>query len=108
MQKESRLLLLIEINSLETRGIIPGKLFEYLNSRRPILAIGPDKWDAEQILKETGAGISFSYNDEKELKDTILIQYKAFKAKEPNFTSGNIAQYSRKNLTAKLASVLKK
>ncbi|SHF59396.1 hypothetical protein SAMN05444483_101713 [Salegentibacter echinorum] len=108
MQKESRLLLLIEINSLETRGIIPGKLFEYLNSRRPILAVGPDKWDVEQILKETGAGKTFAYNDNKKLKDTILKQYKAFKAKEPNFTNGNIAQYSRKNLTAKLVSVLKK
>jgi galactitol-specific phosphotransferase system IIB component len=35
-QKKSQILLLIEINSPETKSIIPGKLFEYMVSERPI------------------------------------------------------------------------
>ena len=62
LQQKSRLLLLIEINSQETRGIIPGKLFEYLMAKRPILAIGPKKWDVQQILEETGSGEYFQYH----------------------------------------------
>ena len=52
-QKSSQVLLLIEINSPETKCIIPGKLFEYMVSERPILALGPVGADFEQIIKFT-------------------------------------------------------
>jgi len=107
LQQRSRLLLLIEIDSKETRGIIPGKLFEYLMAKRPILAIGPQKWDVQQILKETGAGEYFQYSDKEQLKSIILAHYRKFKNADSNFAIGDIQQYHRKNLTQKLANVLK-
>ncbi|MBZ9729202.1 glycosyltransferase family 4 protein [Salegentibacter sp. JZCK2] len=107
LQQKSRLLLLIEIDSEETRGIIPGKLFEYLMAKRPILAIGPEKWDVEQILKETGAGEYFQYLEKKQLKSIILANYGYYKNRESNFVKGDIQQYHRKNLTKKLANLLK-
>jgi hypothetical protein len=42
--------LLIEINSKETQSIIPGKLFEYMVSGRPIIAIGPNDSDFADII----------------------------------------------------------
>ncbi len=107
LQQKSRLLLLIEINSEETRGIIPGKLFEYLMAKRPILAIGPQKWDVQQILEETGAGEYFQYSEKDELKSIILSHYKRYKNGDGNFVKGEIQQYHRKNLTRKLASLIK-
>ena len=107
LQQESRLLLLIEINSKETRGIIPGKLFEYLMAKRPILAIGPQKWDVELILNETGAGEYFQYSEKDKLKSLILSHYKRYKNGDGNFVTGDIQQYHRKNLTQKLASLIK-
>jgi hypothetical protein len=44
-QRKSQVLLLIEIDSPETKSIIPGKLFEYMVSNRPIIAIGPNGSD---------------------------------------------------------------
>ncbi|WP_282018643.1 glycosyltransferase family 4 protein [Salegentibacter mishustinae] len=107
LQQKSRLLLLIEINSEETRGIIPGKLFEYLMSKRPILAIGPQKWDVRQILEETDSGQYFQYSERNKLKGVILSQYKKYKEGDANFVKGEISQYSRKNLTEELASLIK-
>ena len=107
LQQKSRLLLLIEINSEETRGIIPGKLFEYLMAKRPILAIGPQKWDVQQILEETGAGEYFQYLEKEKLKSLILSHYKRYKNGDGNFIEGEIQQYHRKNLTEKLASLIK-
>jgi glycosyltransferase involved in cell wall biosynthesis len=107
LQQKSRLLLLIEINSEETRGIIPGKLFEYLMSKRPILAIGPQKWDVQQILEETDSGEYFQYSERNKLKGVILSQYKKYKEGDTNFVKGEISQYGRKNLTEELASLIK-
>ncbi|UBZ06666.1 glycosyltransferase [Salegentibacter mishustinae] len=107
LQQKSSLLLLIEINSEETRGIIPGKLFEYLMSKRPILAIGPQKWDVQQILEETDSGEYFQYSARNKLKGVILSQYKKYKEGDANFVKGEISQYGRKNLTEELASLIK-
>ena len=51
-QQKSRVLLLIEIDSEDTKAIIPGKLFEYLVSETPILFIGPKDSDVEEIIKK--------------------------------------------------------
>ncbi|MBE7639027.1 glycosyl transferase family 1 [Salegentibacter sp. BLCTC] len=107
LQQESRLLLLIEINSKETRGIIPGKLFEYLMAQRPILAIGPKEWDVERILNATDSGAYFQYSEKEKLKSIILAHYSKYKNGDTNFVSGNIQQYQRKHLTQQLANLIK-
>ena len=59
-QRTSQVLLLIEIDSEETKCIIPGKLFEYMVSERPILAIGPANSDFESIIKPQIQVFSFN------------------------------------------------
>ncbi|WP_081210867.1 glycosyltransferase family 4 protein [Salegentibacter sediminis] len=106
-QRKSQVLLLLEIDSIETRGIIPGKLFEYLNAKRPILAIGPEKWDVQKILEETGAGECFEYSDKEAMKIKLKKLFSAFKTANLNSEPQHIAQYSRKMLTGKLANLLR-
>lgn len=106
MQRQASVLLLIEINSIETRGIIPGKLFEYLASRNPILAIGPVKWDAERIITETNSGKVFSYADVKKFKDHLLGLFQKYQQGEPVIGSHDIEKYHRKALTGKLAKLI--
>jgi hypothetical protein len=107
-QMRTQLLLLIEINSKLTRAIIPGKLFEYMYSERPILAMGPENSDVETIINNTNTGRYFSYDAKQELKQFIINSYEKFKEGELYINPIGINQYSRKELTKKLASVLAK
>ncbi len=42
---------------------VPGKLFEYLRTGKPIIAFGDDNEEVKQILEETNAGMMFRYNE---------------------------------------------
>lgn len=105
-QKKSQLLLLIEIDSQDTKAIIPGKLFEYIKANRPIIALGPKDTDVEVILEETNTGNYFNYDDYTALKSKIIEHYNAFKKGNLQTESKNIQKYSRKNLTETLSKLL--
>ncbi|WP_246147118.1 glycosyltransferase family 4 protein [Seonamhaeicola marinus] len=105
-QKKSQVLLLVEIDSEETRCIIPGKLFEYMVSGRPILAIGPKGSDVEQILKDTNTG-SYSYYDSYEqITRIILNHYEAYKNKSLQSYPIGLQKYSREKLTESLSKLI--
>jgi len=106
-QQKSRILLLIEIDSEDTKAIIPGKLFEYLISETPILFIGPKDSDVEQIIKQTNTGLSFGYNQKEELKAQILAWFKAYEYNKLVVNPIGLQPYSRKALTEKLSTLLK-
>lgn len=107
-QKKSQILLLIEIDSEDTKAIIPGKLFEYMVSNRPIIAIGPSGSDVERIVKETNTGDYFYYDALEDLKSKILNHFEAFIAGELSVNAIGLKQYSRESLTEKLSKVILK
>ncbi|WP_264558519.1 glycosyltransferase [Flavobacterium sp. N2270] len=105
-QKSSQVLVLIEINSPETKCIIPGKLFEYMVSDRPILALGPVGADFEQIIKSTNTGTFFTYEEKEALKCQISMYFEAFLNKNLNVHAVGLQKYSRKSLTEDLVQLL--
>ena len=107
LQRSSQLLLLIEIDSEETKGIIPGKLFEYMISERPILAVGPEGADIEKIIKQTNTGDFFLYSQKGEIKDFLLEKYNLFKRGELKSFPIGLQQYSRRSLSRDLAKQIK-
>jgi len=106
-QKQSQVLLLIEIDSEDTKCIIPGKLFEYMASNRPILALGPNDSDVAQIIKTTNTGAYFNYQEYDSLKRKILEYFDAFRLGNLQSHGIGIQKYSRKELTKQLATLLK-
>ena len=106
-QQKSQMLLLVVNNVPSAKGIVTGKIFEYLEANRPILAIAPTDGDAAAIIKATNSGFVIDYEDETNLKRVILSNYKAFKKQELRVASKNIQQYHRKELTRKLATIIK-
>ena len=105
-QRKSQVLLLVEIDSEDTKCIIPGKLFEYMTSNRPILALGPEGSDVEQIIKSTNSGQYFGYHDQVGLKTAIKTYFKAFMSNSLESHAIGLQQYSRKALTEQLAKLI--
>ncbi|MBE0391354.1 glycosyltransferase family 4 protein [Flavobacterium sp. PL002] len=107
-QKKSQVLLLIEIDSRDTKSIIPGKLFEYMVSNRPIVAIGPKDSDFSEIITQTNTGVFFEYTEKEKLKKVILEYYNLFLEGKLRSNGVGLQQYSRKNLTKELVKLLNK
>ncbi len=105
-QKKSQVLLLIEINSEETKSIIPGKLFEYMVSERPIIAIGPEGSDFAEIITSTNTGVFFLYDEMEQLKALLLKYYNLYAAQNLKVHAVGLQQYSRKSLTEKLSKLI--
>ena len=105
-QRKSQVLLLIEINSDETKSIIPGKLFEYMISERPIIAIGPEGSDFDEIITSTNTGVFFTYDKKEELKAVLLNYYELYQKNNLKVNAVGLQQYSRKNLTEQLSKLV--
>lgn len=105
-QRRSQVLLLVEIDRDDTRCIIPGKLFEYMVSERPIVAIGPEGADFAGIIKSTNTGVFVTYIEKELLKKAIFGYFEDYKKGNLKSYPIELQQYSRKNLTGELVSVL--
>jgi glycosyltransferase involved in cell wall biosynthesis len=77
---------------------VPGKLFEYLRTGKPIIAFGDDNVEVEKILRQTNTGRLFSYSYGKSdfFEQTASLEYQ----------SADVQQYSRKVIAEKLAALL--
>ena len=100
----STLLLLVIPEVKNNHGILTGKFFEYLASQKPILAIGPTKGDLAKIIQETNCGQLFDYQDAEGMRRFIVASLNN-PVTEPS-VSERASQYSRKQLTGKIAQLL--
>jgi len=96
----SHFLLLAIPNTAKNKGIVTGKLFEYIRSMSKIIMIGPLDSDAAEIINNTSSGKCFDYDN-----STDIVQYLE-SGKYPETIK--FEKYSRKNLTSKLVEILEK
>jgi len=98
-------LLLLPINKADNaRGRIPGKIYEYLRTYNPVLALGLKGSDVETILNNSKGGRLFTYDDFNGIKDYILkIFSNGFNYKiDKNY----IKRFSSENQTKQIAKYL--
>jgi glycosyltransferase involved in cell wall biosynthesis len=107
VQKESRVLLLLINRTKNAKGIITGKFFEYMATGNPVLAIGPEDGDAAAIMAETQCGFISGFDQTENLTQYILQLYQQYKSGyTPHEISPLVKQYSRRELTGKMARLL--
>jgi len=105
-QQSSQLLLLLINQSPNANGILTGKFYEYLASKRPILAIGPIDGDAARVLRNTEAGAMVGFSDENATKKVILDYYASYKNNTLAVQTESVVRFSRRSLTGELATLL--
>lgn len=103
-QKRTHILLLVVNDTPNAKGILTGKVFEYMASGRPILAIGPTDGDLAAIFNETGAGKMFDYNDIEGVKNFIIGYLNG--SLTSNIQKDKVMHFHRKALTEKLVKIL--
>lgn len=73
VQRQADVLLIFGSDDPEGRGVVTGKLFEYIASGRPILCVGGDPdYEMWQILEKTGTGRAIESSNLEALKQLLL------------------------------------
>jgi len=106
-QRSAGLLLVLESDDPRARGVLTGKIFEYLAAGIPILALGVAEDSAiSNLLRDTRAGIAIR-NDTAALATVILAARSA--APPPWFSPDrtHLAQYSRNRQADRLLEVIR-
>lgn len=107
-QKETQVLLIVVNDYASAKEMIPGKTFEYLQAKRPIVGIGPEDGDLAEIVKENNAGKVFNYQNKEELKEYILKLYNQYRLGGIPKLDNSIEKYHRKQLTKNLVDYIGK
>ena len=105
--EKSDLLLITNFPNENSKGIIPGKLFEYLATGKKIISFGPKSADVETILDKTKAGKHFDYSENIEIQNFIYSLFEDWKVGKSIQNSADINEFSRKELTRQLSGLLK-
>jgi glycosyltransferase involved in cell wall biosynthesis len=103
LQRDSEaLLLLIPEAGGRGKGVLSGKVYEYLAAERPILAVVPPDGAAAALLRETGAGIVVAPDDVRGMRDALEQLDRRFRAGRLNGTPLGAAHRERLSRRARV------
>ena len=105
-QRSANVLIMPLREEPELAKILPGKIFEYLAARRPILGIGQEKGAVADVLKDAGAGVIYDWDRTEPVRNFIESAWERHLIGEDDAPKGEIAKYSRLELTRKLTEIL--
>lgn len=111
MVNSNVLLLLITLEDSIGEVILTAKLFEYLASRKPIIALAPENGLAAKLIKSINAGTVISPLEVQRVKRVIASYYDLWVERKLHATidvTSDINPYNRKVLTGKLAQIFDK
>jgi hypothetical protein len=92
IERQSDILLECRWQDSAGDGVIPGKLFEYIGARRPILSLGSLTAESAAIIRDNNLGLAS--NDPEEIK-TMLLDAIGVKARLGRLPDLSVANYDR-------------
>jgi glycosyltransferase involved in cell wall biosynthesis len=106
-QRESQILLLLKWEDPRERGIHPGKIFEYLAARRPVLATGGSNDVVTELLNVTRAGIDApAVPDVKGALEKLYGEYRVNGKIAYDARQSEIDKYSHYEMARKFSEIL--
>ncbi|MBM2814814.1 MAG: glycosyl transferase, group 1 [Ignavibacteria bacterium] len=105
---QSDCLLLVVDEAKESREIVPGKVYEYVGVRRPIIAVAPRESAIAELMLETGSGMVAHQSEIDAIADIFLKYYQNWKEGNNNFApdQSKINKYERREAAGSLAGIL--
>ena len=104
-QRKASLLILPLRKEPEYKAVLPGKLFEYLASYRPILGIGQPDGAMSMILDSTKTGVVFDWEDKVAIAKYIDECWEKHLEGSLRVEGTDISQFTRRNLTRRMAQL---
>lgn len=104
-QRKATVLILPIREEPETKAILPGKLFEYLAARRPILGVGTKEGAMATVLQETQAGRIFDWDDSAGISAYIDSLWEEISAGNSLEQSADIEKYSRRMTSRRMVGI---
>lgn len=104
--RNSDLLLLPLNDTPNIDGVIPGKLYEYLACKRPIICIGKTSGDSAYIISESNSGFTFEFNDIDGIEECLEQYLRLFQQGEIADNSDAPDKFSRMKLAGKIGELL--
>ena len=104
-QRTASLLILPLRKVPEYKAVLPGKLFEYLASWRPVLGIGQPDGAMSIILNTTRTGVVLDWEDKDSLNKYIDLCWRRHLKGELRVEDADISQFTRRNLTHRMAEL---
>lgn len=100
-------LVLIEGNGKGAEAFYTGKLFEYMNTGKPILALLPEKGVASELVKESNVGLLADVDDVNAIKRNIMSFYEQWDKGGIEYQPVKkvVERYERRKLTQQLAII---
>jgi len=102
----AQVLLLALNNTPNVSGIIPGKIFEYIASRRPVLCIGAENGDSARIINDTSSGQTVDFEDKVKMKRLLTTYFELYLKNDLKNFSSDFLRYSRKSLCGQMTRLL--
>ncbi len=104
----AHVLLFFGNNHANSDKVINAKIFEYMASGRPVLAIVESHGDLSAFVQKHNLGVVFLYSEKEQILDWLRQQFIAYtRGAYPKNTQIDLA-FSRENQTAQLATLLTK
>ena len=104
-QRQASLLILPLRKEPEYRAVLPGKLFEYLASCRPIFGIGQTDGAMSMILNQTKIGVVLDWNDKEGIRNHIDNCWTRHLEGRLETDSADISGFTRRSLTRQMAKL---
>lgn len=106
-QLASDALVLIEGSGRGSDAFYTGKIFEYMNTGRPVLAFLPKNGAAWELVLKTKLGLTADVDDVPGIKENLLLYYRKWIDNDLDFApdTEEIKKFERKQITKQLAEL---
>ena len=101
------LLLVVDVTS-DSAQIVPGKVYEYIGTGKPVIAIAPEHGAIADLIAETQAGFVAHQSNKTGIEQAFLTLYNDHRNRTTSIVQSREAvdRYERRNVTRKLAELL--